>query len=166
MKYLNQFLIIMAFTLAGEALQRIVPLPIPASVYGLVLLFAALCLKIVKTEQVKEAGSFLTSLLPLLFISPVAGILSNWSLIRGSLLPVCALVLISTVLIFGLTGRLTQWLLKKGRTNMAELLQMEVFSLVLTLAVFRVGQLCQKKWKLPCLIPPSSACSCWWLSCW
>ena len=48
MKYLNQFLIIMGFTLAGEALQRLVPLPIPASVYGLVLLFAALCLGVVK----------------------------------------------------------------------------------------------------------------------
>ena len=47
MKYLSQFLIILGFTLAGEALQRILPLPIPASVYGLVLLFAALCLGIV-----------------------------------------------------------------------------------------------------------------------
>ena len=53
MKYLSQFLIILGFSLIGEALQRIVPLPIPASVYGLVLLFAALCLKIVKLEQVK-----------------------------------------------------------------------------------------------------------------
>ena len=39
MKYLTQFLRILAFTLAGELLQRLVPLPIPASVYGLVLLF-------------------------------------------------------------------------------------------------------------------------------
>ena len=48
MKYLSQFLIILGFTLAGEALQRIIPLPIPASVYGLALLFLALCLKIEK----------------------------------------------------------------------------------------------------------------------
>ena len=58
MKYLSQFLIILGFTLAGEALQRIIPLPIPASVYGLALLFTALCLKIVKVEQVKTTGSF------------------------------------------------------------------------------------------------------------
>lgn len=55
MKYLSQFLIILGFTLAGEALQRMVPLPIPASVYGLILLFTALCLKVVKLEQVKQA---------------------------------------------------------------------------------------------------------------
>ena len=53
MKYLSQFLIIMGFTLTGEALQRLIPLPIPASVYGLALLFAALCLKVVKVEQVR-----------------------------------------------------------------------------------------------------------------
>lgn len=117
MKYLNQFLIIMAFTLAGEALQRLVPLPIPASVYGLVLLFAALCLGVVKLEQVKQAGSFLSSLLPILFVSPVAGILGNWTLIRGSLVPMFALVLISTVLVFALTGRVTQWLMGKEVKN-------------------------------------------------
>ena len=42
MKYLSQFLIILGFTFLGEALQRIIPLPIPASIYGLTLLFAAL----------------------------------------------------------------------------------------------------------------------------
>ena len=54
MKYLSQFLIILGFTFAGEALQRIIPLPIPASVYGLLLLFGALCLGLVKLEQVND----------------------------------------------------------------------------------------------------------------
>ena len=64
MKYLTQFLRILAFTLAGELLQRLVPLPIPASVYGLVLLFAALNTGLVKLEQVKDAGGFLISFCP------------------------------------------------------------------------------------------------------
>ena len=72
MKYLSQFLRITAFTLTGELLQRIVPLPIPASVYGLVLLFAALCTGAVKLEQVKDVGGFLISILPILFVSPAA----------------------------------------------------------------------------------------------
>lgn len=117
MKYLNQFLIIMGFTLAGEALQRLVPLPIPASVYGLVLLFAALCLGVVKLEQVKEAGGFLTSILPILFVSPVVGILENWNLIKGSLLPMFLLVVATTVTTFGISGRVTQWLMNKKGGN-------------------------------------------------
>lgn len=109
MKYLSQFLIILGFTLAGEALQRLIPLPVPASVYGIVLFFAALSFGLVKVEQVKAAGGFLISILPILFVSPAVGILEDWELIRGALLPVLLLVLASTVVTFGISGRLTQF---------------------------------------------------------
>lgn len=113
MKYLTQFLRILAFTLAGELLQRLVPLPIPASVYGLVLLFGALNTGLVKLEQVKDAGGFLISILPILFISPAVGILDNWEAIRGALIPILALTLLSTVLTFGIAGRATQAMMGK-----------------------------------------------------
>ena len=114
MKYLSQFLIILGFTMAGEALQRLLPLPIPASVYGLVLLFSALCLGVVKLSQVKTAGSFLSSLLPILFVSPTVGIVENWDLIRPQLLPIALLLVASTALTFGISGKLTQLLIRKG----------------------------------------------------
>ena len=114
MKYLTQFLIIMGFTLAGEALQRLIPLPIPASVYGLALLFLALCLKLVKVEQVKETGGFLTSILPILFVSPAVGIVEDWALIRDDLLPILLLLVASTIATFGISGRIAQRILKKG----------------------------------------------------
>ena len=104
MKYLSQFLIIMGFTLTGEALQRIIPLPIPASVYGLALLFAALCLKIVKVEQIKETGSFLSSILPILFVSPVIGILENWQLIRPNVPAIFLLSVITTITTFAINN--------------------------------------------------------------
>ena len=114
MKYLSQFLIIMGFTLTGEALQRLIPVAIPASVYGLVLLFLALCFGLVKVEQVKEVGGFLSSILPILFVSPTVGILEYWALIRPQLLPICLLLLASTVLTFGISGRITQGIMRKG----------------------------------------------------
>lgn len=114
MKYLSQFLIILGFTLAGEALQRIVPLPIPASVYGLALLFTALCLKVVKVEQVKQTGTFLTSILSILFVSPTVSIVNDWGLIRDDLFPIVLLLCGSTVLTFAISGRLAQQLLKGG----------------------------------------------------
>ena len=114
MKYLSQFLIILGFTFVGEALQRMIPLPIPASVYGLVLLFIALCFGIVKVEQVKQVGSFLISVLPVLFVAPTVGILEDWSLIAQNLLPVMLLILGSTVLTFGIAGRITRAFVKKG----------------------------------------------------
>ena len=114
MKYLSQFLIILGFTLAGEALQRIIPLPIPASVYGLTLLFLSLCLKIVKVDQVKQTGTFLTSILAILFVSPAVNIVDDWGLIRDDLLPIVLIMIGSTVLTFGISGRVAQWMLKKG----------------------------------------------------
>ena len=113
MKYLTQFLIIMGFTLLGEALQRLIPLPIPASVYGLSLLFLALCLKIVKVEQVKETGGFLTSILPILFVSPAVGIVEDWGLIADRLVPIVLILVGSTVASFGISGRIAQAILKK-----------------------------------------------------
>ena len=113
MKYLSQFLIILGFSLVGECLQRLIPIPVPASVYGIVLLFAALCLGLVKVEQVRETGSFLSSILPILFVPPVVGILENWVLIRGSVPAIFLLAAGSTVLTFGLSGAVAQKFCKK-----------------------------------------------------
>lgn len=113
MKYLSQFCIILGFTLVGEALQRLIPLPIPASVYGLVLLFLALCLKLVKLEQIREAGGFLTSLLPLLFVSPTVGIVDCWGMIRSDIVTILLLLVASTALTFGISGVVTQALNRK-----------------------------------------------------
>ena len=107
----------MGFTLVGEALQRLLPLPIPASVYGLVLLFLALCTGIVKLEQVKDVGNFLTSILPILFVAPAVNILEYWNLIEARLIPIGALILGSTVLIFGISGTVTRLITGKGGKN-------------------------------------------------
>lgn len=117
MKYLTQFIYILGFSLIGEALQRMIPLPIPTAVYGIVLLFAALCLKIIKVEQVKEVGSFLSSILPVLFVSPAVGILDRWDAVRLALVPICLLVGLSTVLVFGISGKLAQLLMGKKEGN-------------------------------------------------
>ena len=113
MKYLTQFLRITAFTLVGELLQRLIPLPVAASVYGLVLLFAALCAGVVKLEQVKDAAGFLISILPILFVPTAVGILENWAMIQADVIPIVLLALISTVVTFGIAGRITQSLRKK-----------------------------------------------------
>lgn len=117
MKYLSQFCIILGFTLAGEALQRLLPLPIPASVWGLALLFLALCLGIVKTEQIKTVSAFLISIMGVLFVSPAVGIANNWPQIQPQLLPILLLLAASTLLTFGISGGITQFFLKKGGHN-------------------------------------------------
>lgn len=108
MKYLKQLAIILAFSWAGELCHALLPLPIPAAIYGMILLLICLWTKLVKVEDVKAAGSFLVSLLPVLFVVPAVGLMNCWELIRESLLPIGLIILISTVVTFAVAGTLTR----------------------------------------------------------
>ena len=59
MKYLKQFGIILGLSLLGELLNYLIPLPVPASIYGLVLMFLCLHFKVIKLGDVKETAVFL-----------------------------------------------------------------------------------------------------------
>ena len=113
MKYLSQFLIILGFTFAGEALQRIIPLPIPASIYGMVLLFLALQLKLISIVAVKDMGGFLTSILPVLFVSPSVRILEYWGIIGPNMAAIAIIAVSTTFLVFAVSALVTQRLMKK-----------------------------------------------------
>ena len=91
------------------------PLPVPASVYGLVLLLAALIAGVVKLEDVKETGSYLTGIFPLLFVPAAAGILELWAEMGAMLMPILLAILPVTVLVMAAAGRTTQALTARGK---------------------------------------------------
>ena len=107
MKYIFQFCRILLASLLGELLVHVLPLPVPASVYGLVLLLAALKLGIFKLEQVKEAGNFLTGILPLLFVPAAAGVMDLWTELKAMLLPCLIAMIPVTLLVMGVSGWLS-----------------------------------------------------------
>ena len=113
MKYIGQFLYILLFTVLGEFLQAVIPLPIPAAVYGLVLLFAALCLKLVKVEQINKVSDFLLTILPILFVSPAVNLLESWGILAPHVISISLLVLSSTILVFAVAGLVAQLFCKK-----------------------------------------------------
>ena len=113
MKYMKQLCIIMAVAFAGEVLKALLPFPIPASIYGMVLLLVCLALKWVKVEAVKETGTFLVSLLPLLFVVPTVGLMACWDLIREDILGIILVITLTTVLTFAVAGLLTKLLRKE-----------------------------------------------------
>lgn len=115
MKYLYQAGIIFLFTFLGEALAKLVPFPIPAAIWGLLLLFLALCVKLVRVEQIKECGGFLVALLPVLFVAPTVNLMEQAQALLGSLPAVIVIILVSTFLTMLVSGRVTQGLLGKGK---------------------------------------------------
>jgi len=114
MKNLKQICLILLFSFLGELCRFFIPLTMPASIYGIVLLFAALALKIIRVEDVRQTGSFLTSMLPVLFVSPMVGIAERWGLIAPHLVPIALILLSTTALTFGIAGKITQWLIRRG----------------------------------------------------
>ena len=119
-KYIFQFGRILAFCFLGEVLHVVLPLPVPASVYGLVLLLAALTAGIVKLEQVKETGTYLTGIFPLLFVPAAAGIMELWAEMGQLLLPILIAILPVTVLVMAAAGRTTQALTARNKKEEAD----------------------------------------------
>lgn len=115
--YLKQSAIIFGFSLLGEALNRLIPLPIPAAVYGLVLLFAALCLKIVKVEQINKVSDFLLTILPILFVSPAVNLLESWGIVAPHVVTIALLVFSSTILVFAVAGVISQLICGKEKDD-------------------------------------------------
>ena len=113
LKYIKQLSLILLFSLTGEALQALIPLPIPAAIYGLVLLLIALCTGVMKSEAIADSAHFLLQIMPLLFVAPTVNILQNWGLIAPSLVPICLITVISTFLVFIVGGIVTQLLRRK-----------------------------------------------------
>ncbi len=115
--YLRQGLLIFGFTLLGEALHELLPIPIPAAIYGLVLLFVALCLHIVKVEQIKQLSGFLLTIMPILFVSPAVNLFESWGLLLPNLGLILLLIGVSTVLVFAVSGLVCQAVCKKEDTH-------------------------------------------------
>ena len=108
MKYLIQMMIIGGITFLGEMLHVLIPLPVPASVYGMAILFVCLCLHIIMEEQIQETAQWLLAVMPVMFIGPGVEIMEHYTKIADSLLPFAAGVLISTVLVIAATGLTVQ----------------------------------------------------------
>ena len=120
MKYLRQFFVIMLISLLGEALKWLIPLPIPASIYGLVLMLLALCTGVITVDKVEEASTFLIEIMPVMFIPASVGLLDSWGALKDIILPIGAIIVITTIVVMGLTGKITQGIIRMEKRKKNE----------------------------------------------
>ena len=104
MKYIRECFIIFGLTLAGEFLNKLLPLPVPAGVYGLYLLLVLLCVGILKLEQVEATGNFLLDIMPVMFVPASVGLLESMGDLQAILVPVVVISMVSTVIVMAVTG--------------------------------------------------------------
>ena len=117
MKYIKQCIVILGITLAGELLKYILPLPIPASIYGMVLLFVGLMTGVIKIEAVKETGMFLIEIMPLMFIPAGVGLMTSWETLKSIIVPVSVITVVTIITVMASTGLVSQIIIKKSKEN-------------------------------------------------
>ena len=120
MKYIRQFGIILTVSFLGELLYAVIPLPIPASIYGLVLMLAALITGIIPLNKVRETGSFFIEIMPLTFIPGAVGLMSSWDALRPMLIPVLVIITVTTILVMIVSGKVTQAVIQAGKKEKRE----------------------------------------------
>ncbi|MCI8417553.1 MAG: CidA/LrgA family protein [Lachnospiraceae bacterium] len=115
MKYAKQLTIIAGVSFLGEFLSIVIPVPVPGSVYGMLLLFLCLCLRIIKLEQVEETADFLLLVMPFFFVAPGISIMETFPLVKDSIVALALISFVTTLLTMVVTGHVTQLLIRMRR---------------------------------------------------
>ena len=120
MKYLRQFMIILLFSFLGELLKYVLPFPVPASIYGLVLLFIALETRLLPLAAVKDAGKFMIEIMPLMFIPAGAGLIDACDALRPICVQIVVIMVVSTIVVMIVSGHVTQFVMRRGKKKGAQ----------------------------------------------
>ena len=114
MKFVLQFSIILLLSFIGELLSSIIPLPIPGSIYGLILMLILLCTGALKTKHVKAVSDFLIEIMPVMFIPVTVGIMDSFSTLKSLLPEILILSTLGTMIVMAVSGYFTQLIMRKS----------------------------------------------------
>lgn len=114
MKYIKQLLIILLVSFLAEIMEYLIPLPVAASVYGLVLMLIGLVTHIIPLEKVEGAADYLVGIMALLFVPPTVGIMASGEELKEMGVALVVISVVTTFLIMIVTGKTAQFILKKS----------------------------------------------------
>jgi holin-like protein len=115
MKYVKQLFLILFISFLGEILKYVLPFPVPASIYGLLILFICLETGWLKLGSVEETAKYLVEIMPLMFIPAGVGLLESWGALQPVLLKIAVITVISTIVVMIAAGRVTQCIIRIRR---------------------------------------------------
>lgn len=114
MKYIKQFAIILSVSLIAELMEYLIPIPVAASIYGLVLMLIGLITKLIPLEKVEGAADFLVEIMPIMFIPATVGIMASADALKEMLIPLCVICVVTTILIMAVTGKVSQSIIRRS----------------------------------------------------
>ncbi|WP_249313337.1 CidA/LrgA family protein [Lederbergia citrea] len=117
-KIIMQITLLFIMYMAGVWSQKTFELFIPGSIIGMLLLLILLFTRTIRQEWIETGSLLLVRYLPLLFLPVTVGIITFLDLFTGKGFFIIVIVLISTALVMGCTGVISQWMMmKKGQEN-------------------------------------------------
>lgn len=115
MKWLKQTAIILGITFLGEVLHVLLPFPIPAGIYGILIFFIVLESKLIPLKAVMETGVLLVEVMPVMFIPAAVGLINSWEILKPTWVSFLLITVLTTVIVMGASGLATQWMLRKEK---------------------------------------------------
>lgn len=118
--FFHQVIVISVILLISKIIESFMPIPMPASVIGLVLLFICLCTGIIKLGQVEKLGTTLTDNIGLLFVPAGISVVKSLGLISEHPFLIIGLIFISTLLLLLCTGFFSQMIVMTTERKVRE----------------------------------------------
>lgn len=103
-KYVRAILLIYLSLFAGNAIALLLPIAIPGSIIGMLILFALLSSQILPARWVKPGCQLLIRYMVLLFVPIGVGVMQYYDQIIDDLAPLVVSCLLSTLLVFVVVG--------------------------------------------------------------
>jgi len=117
MKLFGEWIILFGICFAAEGLQVLLGGIIPGNLIAMLLLFALLCMRLVRVEQISASADFMLGHMPFFFIPSGVALLSSFSLLRDVWLFLLLIIFITTPLTMGISGKCVERLMKgKGES--------------------------------------------------
>ncbi len=109
MKIICQCAVILGFLAIGELLGWLTGVKLPSSIIGMLLLTLCLQIKLVKLKQVEIVANFLVKNLAFFFIPPGIALMLHLGIIKAQIVPIVVASVVSTVVVFMITGWVYQF---------------------------------------------------------
>lgn len=116
MKYIHQFLIIILISFLGELLSFL-PLPIPASVYGLLIMLIGLYTGVLRLSDVEDVADWFILIMPVLFVPSAVSLMNVQNELMENLVTIMIVLVISTVIVMVVTGKVAQYMIERKENH-------------------------------------------------
>lgn len=115
MKFFKESILILSIYFSGEIISKVFSLPIPGNIMGMIILFVLLATNTVKVEKVENLANFFLDHLAFFFIPASVGLMSSFHTLKGSILEIVILCIITTILVISVTALTIQFICSKTK---------------------------------------------------